>query len=156
MSESNKQFEIKIRDNERNEIVVKFEEVMDTMQAIDELFRVKGAIEKRDSIHRIREICETTDSQVYIPRDGKDLQKARWVSVATSASYPNGVPVELILAKTGLSSTELSAYCTSKNNPTSKYLYSDGKSIFMKPDGIGWLLKLLEKDDQIEKTEENV
>ena len=130
--------------------VVRFSDASETMEALDKLDSIKSIHQLRKTILRIRKICRTDDGLVHYPRDEIKLPKARWVTVSVSASYPNGVPVDFLLSKSGLSSDELSAYHSSKNNPTSKYLFIQDNLMKITTDGIIWLLSLLEKDKQVE------
>ncbi|MHA1862787.1 MAG: hypothetical protein ACTSWA_03380, partial [Candidatus Thorarchaeota archaeon] len=149
MYDDEDRFEIRLKSETGEEFVVSFSNPEDSMKSIDALLRVKGAFEKRDSILQIKTLCQTDDERVYFPKDGLDLPKARWVSVAAAASFPVGIPVTLITTKTSLKPNEISAYCTSKNNPTSRYLCMEGGPVFIFPEGIDWVLGLLKKDSQI-------
>ena len=73
------------------------------------------------------------------------------MTLAAAASFPNGVPRELIMERSGLSAAKLNAYCTSKNNPTSRYLYTDSGMIYIIPEGVDWLIGLLKKDSKIKE-----
>ena len=133
--------------------VVRFMDKNDVFEALNRLMTIKFAYEHRFDIRRIREICQSEDNRVFFPLNDVNLPKARWVSVSAAASYPHGVPVDEISARTGLKSSEISAYCTSKNNPTSEYLHSDKGLIYFSAEGYNWLIGLLEKDKQIENKE---
>lgn len=154
-----KHFEIKLINEEKQEFTVSFTSSAESLDAIDSLLRIKSAVEKRDTIIRIRVICYTEDNHIFFPEDSANLPKARWVSVSAAASYPRGVPVDEIVTRTGLTPGKVSAYCTSKNNPTSKYLYKEDRAVFINPEGIDWLFGLLKKDKQIDedgdRSEEN-
>ncbi|MHA1863236.1 MAG: hypothetical protein ACTSWA_05655 [Candidatus Thorarchaeota archaeon] len=130
--------------------VVRFSSASETMAALDELDSIKSIHQLRKTILRIRKICRTEDGLIHYPLDKIELPKARWVTVSVSASYPIGVPVDFLLSKSGLSPGELSAYHSSKNNPTSKYLFVQDGLMKITMDGITWLLSLLEKDKQVE------
>jgi len=125
------------------EFRVLFDSVDDVNSAIDDLQRMKLAYSVRDEIHELRKRCSTTDGVAYYPRDDATLPKARWVMLAAAASFPSGVPVSLVVKKLHVSPEQLSAYCTSKNNPTSRYLYMKEDKVHTKPEGIPWLKTLL-------------
>lgn len=149
-----KRFKIKLRNEEEQEFNVSFTDAEESLGIIDDLHRVKGAFEKRDLILNIRKICQTEDNRLFFPDDKTNLPKARWVSVSAAASYPRGVPVDEIISRTDLTPEKVSAYCTSKNNPTSKYLFKGDGIVFITPDGIDWLFNLLKKDKQIDEVVE--
>lgn len=146
---SNILFEIHSKIDENTICVVKFAQASEAMIALDELDKILMIRKLREMILAIRTICMTEDTIVYIPKDDVDLPKARRVTVSVSATYPNGVPIDIILRTTGLKPAELSAYYSSKNNPTSKYLYVSGNLLHIRPEGISWLFGLLRKDKQI-------
>ena len=125
------------------EFSVLFDSVDDVYSAVDDLHRMRLAYSIRDDIQELRKRCTTTDGVVYYPKDDTTLPKARWVMLAAAASFPRGVPVSLVVKKLRVSSEQLSAYCTSKNNPTSRYLYMKEDSVHTKPEGIPWLVTLL-------------
>lgn len=149
-----KRFRVMLRSQDGEEFSASFGNVDESLETLEDLLRVRGAFEKRDLILRIRGICETEDERTFFPHAKTNLPKARWVSVAAAASYPRGVLVDDILSRTDLSSEKVSAYCTSKNNPTSKYLYRGGNRVFITPNGIDWLFNLLKKDKQIDDISE--
>ncbi len=149
-----KRFKIKVRNEDKQEFSVSFTEAEESLEMIEELNRIKGVYEKHKTILRIRGICKTEDNALYYPDESTKLPKARWVTVSAAASYPRGVPVNEIVSRAGLTPDEVSAYCTSKNNPTSNYLSKKDGAGFITPDGIDWLFGLLKKDKQIEEVEE--
>jgi hypothetical protein len=147
-------FEIKLVNKEKQEFSVSFTEVKESLDVIEDLLTVKGTLEKQPLIKKIRDICQNEDDILFFPNNKIILPKARWVSVSAAASYPRGVPIDDIVSRTDLTSEKVSAYCTSKNNPTSRYLFRRGDEIFISPDGIDWLFGLLKKDKQIEEVED--
>jgi hypothetical protein len=144
-----KRFKIKVRSEDKKEFSVSFTDAEESLDMIEDLERVKGAYEKRSVIMRIIGICKTEDGILFFPTAELGLPGARWVTAAAAASYPRGIPVNEIVSRTDLTSKKVSAYCTSKNNPTSNYLFKKDDAIFITPDGIDWLLCLLRKDKQI-------
>ncbi|MGY5881770.1 MAG: hypothetical protein RTV31_16085 [Candidatus Thorarchaeota archaeon] len=152
-NDSELRFELHSNIDDNITLVVRFADALETMTALDELDTIKSIHRLRKTILRIKKICQTEDGLVYYPKDKVDLPKARWVTVSVSASYPNGVPVDFLLSKSGLSAAEFSAYHTSKNNPTSKYLFVQDNLMKITPEGITWLLNLLEKNKQLETEE---
>ena len=153
-NEETKRFKIKLGNEEEQEFSVSFIDAEESLEMIEDLHRVKGAFEKRGAILKIRRICQTKDNHLFFPDDKTNLPKARWVSVSAAASYPRGIPVNEIVARTDLTPEKVSAYCTSKNNPTSKYLYKGDGAVFINPEGIDWLFGLLKKDKQIDEDED--
>lgn len=152
MSNEN-QFEFEIYESFREtQIVVKFQEANNSLWTMDELAKVKDAYILQSDRSKIRSICIRKDEDVYIPRKDINLPKARWLTVATSASYPNTVLIAAIQKESQLSAKEISAYSTSKNNPSSQYLEIEDGFVRIIPSGIRWVLNLLEKDSQIEGT----
>ena len=149
-SKSNR-FEICDKDDDEVEFTVKFDSLDDVYQAADDLLQLKSVYRLMKKVRDLRSLCQTDDKQTFIPKEGEEIPKARWVTLAAAASFPNGVPRKLIMERLGLSTSQLNAYCTSKNNPTSKYLYVDSEMIYIIPEGSDWVMGLLKKDDQIEK-----
>lgn len=152
-NKENKRFKIKLRNEEEQEFSVTFSDAEESIEMIEDLHRVKGAVEKRGTILKIRGICQTEDNHLFFPDVKTNLPKARWVSVSAAASYPRGIPVDEIVTRTDLTPEKVSAYCTSKNNPTSNYLFKRDGAVFITPEGIDWLFGLLKKDKQIEEVE---
>jgi hypothetical protein len=136
-------FEIHSNENEKVSLVVKFSDSSEVMTALDELERIQDTIQMRQSILRIREICDTDDRVIYYPKKDVELPKARWLSVAAAASFSKGIPIETILEKSELDRKTIAAYCTSVNNPTSKYLSIKDDSVMISPEGISWVFSLL-------------
>lgn len=146
------EFELSEKYNDKT-ITVRFRDSSYTMRALDELSRIKSEYELRSTRTRIRSICVLSHDDVYIPRGDVSLPKARWLTVSAAASYPNGVPIDTIVQHSELTEAEISAYCTSKNNPTSEYLETRDENIEITPSGMEWVLGLLEKDNQLEKVD---
>lgn len=149
-SRSNR-FEICDEDEDEVEFTVRFDSLDDVYQAADDLLQLKSVYRLMKIVRDLRNLCQTDDGQIYIPKEGEEIPKARWVTLAAAASFPNGVPRKLIMERSGLSASQLIAYCTSKNNPTSKYLHVDSEMIYIIPEGIDWVMGLLKKDGQIEE-----
>ena len=142
-------FEIHSKEVENILFVVKFTNSSDTMNALDELDKIRLMQQMRQSILRIRKICDTDDGAIYYPKRDVELPKARWLSVAAAASYSKGIPIETVLERSELDRKTIGAYCSSINNPTSKYLTVIADIIHINQEGIEWLLNLLVKDKQI-------
>jgi hypothetical protein len=119
------------------------------MSALDKIDEIRSIMHMRQSILRIRNMCESDDGIVYYPRSDIKLPKARWLSSAAAASFPKGIQIELVLEKSELDRKSIQAYCTSVNNPTSAYLSIKDDIVYINSDGIEWLLSLLVKDKQI-------
>ncbi len=130
--------------------VVKFSNASETMAALDELDSIKSIHRLRKTILRIRKICRTVDGLVHYPRDEIELPKARWLSVAATASFSVGIPIDTIIEKSALDRKTVAAYCTSVNNPTSEFLTVIEDRVHINSKGIPWLLNLLVKDKQID------
>ena len=132
---------------ERNDKGIEFKVVFDSLDEVQDalldLQTMKQAYELQGTIQALRERCDTVDGEVYIPNPQQNLPKARWVMLAAAASFPKGVPIEEPLKKLGIEKAALQAYCTSKNNPTSKYLYIRDEQVFTNPEGITWVDNLL-------------
>ena len=142
-------FEIHSKINDDTSIVVKFQDSSDTMIALDELDNIKSIHEVRQTILRIRNICQTDDGNRFYPKTDVKLPKARWLSVAAAASYSAGIPIDIIVEKSELDRKIVAAYCTSVNNPTSQYLTIIEERVHINSRGVEWLLNLLVKDKQI-------
>ncbi|MGV9104088.1 MAG: hypothetical protein ACOC3C_08245 [Candidatus Thorarchaeota archaeon] len=138
MSHSN-EFKFEIHNvQDGDEIIVKFSSANEAIHALDELAKVREAYQTHSDRQAIRSICILRDDEIYLPKEEISLPKVRWITVAAAASYPQGIPLTLSQEKTGLSQSAISAYCTSENNPTSEYLYTDGESIHINAEGVGW------------------
>ncbi|MHA2322400.1 MAG: hypothetical protein ACXACG_12180 [Candidatus Thorarchaeota archaeon] len=140
---SKRKYEVCERNDKGIEFKVVFESLEEVHDALLELQNMKQAFELQGTIQTLRGRCDTSDGKVYIPNDLQKLPKARWVMLAAAASFPNGVPIKQPLKRLGIDNAALSAYCTSKNNPTSKYLYIRDEMIFTNPEGITWVDGLL-------------
>ncbi len=141
---SNKRkYELCERNDQGIEFKVVFESLEEVYDALLELQTMKQAYELQGTIQSLRERCETSDGKSYTPTDDQKLPKARWVMLAAAASFPNGVLITKPLKKLGITNDALSAYCTSKNNPTSKYLYIRDDKVFSNSKGITWVNSLL-------------
>lgn len=151
---SSNRFEICDENEDEVEFTVKFDSLEDVYQAVDDLFQLKSVYRLMKIVRDLRKLCQTNDGWTFIPQKEDEIPKARWVTLAAAASFPNGVPRKLIMEGSGLSAAKLNAYCTSKNNPTSKYLYVDSEMIYIIPEGIDWVMGLLKKDGQIEEEAE--
>ena len=123
----------------------------ESLDSVDNLLRVKGAVETREAIPRLRELRQTEDNRTLFPDEGSSLPKVRWAAMSAAGSYPRCVSVDEIVSRSGLMSQEISAYCTSKNNPTPKYLYKVDGTVLVRPEGIDWWINLPRKDRQIEE-----
>jgi hypothetical protein len=140
---NSRRYEVSDRNNEGMEFKVSFESLDEVQDALSDLQTMKQAYDLQGTIQSLRNRCDTFDGLVYIPNDRQQLPKARWVMLAAAASFPKGVPIEQPLKKLGINKSALNAYCTSKNNPTSKYLYIIDEIVFTKPEGITWVDNLL-------------
>lgn len=149
-----KSFEIHHKIDDNTLVVVKFQDSSNTMIAFDELDRIISFHKVRQSILMIRSICKTDDGNTFYPIVDIKLPKARWLSVAAAASYPIGIPIDIIIQKSKLDRKTIAAYCSSTNNPTSEYLTIIDDRVSMDFKGIEWLLKLLVKDKQIKNIEQ--
>lgn len=143
-------FEIQQKVNDEKTIVVKFADSSNAMVALDKLDKINQTIRMRESILRIRSICETDDGIIYYPKANAILPKARWLSVAAAASYSTGIPIDTIVERSKLDRKSIAAYCGSVNNPTSEYLTIIQDNVHIDSKGINWLLNLLVKDKQIQ------
>ena len=148
---SSNRFEICDEDEDEVEFTVKFDSLDDVYQAADDLLQLKSVYRLMKIVRDLRNLCQTDDGRTFIPKKGEEIPKARWVTLAAAASFPNGVPRNLIMEGSGLSAAKLNAYCTSKNNPTSRYLHADSEMIYIIPEGIDWVMGLLKKDGQIQE-----
>lgn len=146
-----KSYEIHSKINDDTSIVVKFQDTSSTMTVLDELDGIRSILEMRETIMRIRSICQTDDGNRFYPKTGVKLPKARWLSVAAAASYSVGIPIDIIIEKSEIDRKTIAAYCGSANNPTSEYLTIIDDRVHIDSKGIEWLLNLLIKDKQIEK-----
>jgi len=144
------ELELKTTSEDGVEFIVRFSGYENIINAFDRLDWMKSAYRFKNDAKKIRTICQTNDGRIFYPIQKTNLPKARWAFVTAVASFPIGVPVDFILEKTGLSSSELSSYCTSKKNPSYKYFFIDSGLLQVHPDGIGWVYKNLIKDGQIE------
>lgn len=151
---SRNSFEIIRRSEDNTEFHVRFDSLEEVLEAIDELSTAIAAYELRHFIYRLREICQTSDEMIFYPQSDIDLPKARWITVTAAASFPRGVSISSIQENSDLKAKEVHAYCTSKNNPSSKYLYIVKGIMHIKSEGIMWVIGLLEKDGQIEMDNE--
>jgi len=148
---SSNRFEICDKDEDEVEFTVRFDSLDDVYQAADDLLQLKSVYRGMKIVRDLWNLCEINVSGVFIPKKSIEIPKARWVTLAAAASFPNGVPRNLIMEGSGLTAAKLNAYCTSKNNPTSRYLYADSEMIYIIPEGIDWVMGLLKKDGQIEE-----
>lgn len=154
MGDNDRKYTISERVKNR-EFKVTFTSIDEAHNAICDLEYLILAQDLYPTIKRLRNLCTTQNQEVYYPKSDIDLPKARWIMVTAAASYPRGIPISLVLDSIEITQAQLNAYCTSKNNPTSKYLHTDGGLIYISLDGIDWLIELLEKDKQIEKVEKS-
>ena len=133
---------------EKNDKGIEFKVIFDSLDEVQDalldLHTMKQACELQGTIQSLRERCDSPDGIIYIPNDQQELPKARWVMLSAAASFPKGVPVDQPLKKLGIDKAALNAYCTSKNNPTSKYLYIKNDKIYTSSSGITWVQSLLE------------
>lgn len=144
-------FEICDEDEDEVEFTVRFDSLDDVYQAVDDLLQLKSVYRLMKKVRDLRNLCQTNDGRTFIPKKGVEIPKARWVTLAAAASFPNGVPRKLITERSSLSAAQLNAYHASKNNPTSRYLYADSEMIYIIPEGIDWVMGLLKKDGQIQE-----
>lgn len=142
-------FEIHFKEDETTSIVAKFFSSSDTMDALDEIDKIRSIRQMKESILKIREICSTDDGRIYYPSLGIELPKARWLAVAAAASYPKGIPIDMVVEKGSLDRKSIAAYCTSANNPTSDFLTVIEDSVHINIRGVEWLFALLMKDGQL-------
>ena len=149
-------FEICRKSEDGTEFRVRFDSVEDALEAVERLSRVAAAYELRHIIYRLRNLCQTLDGRVFCPKSDVDLPKARWMTVAAASSFPRGVPMQTVVENSDLTLKSINAYCTSKNNPTHEYLDIEGDMVYITPEGIRWVVALLEKDCQIERIEEAI
>jgi hypothetical protein len=138
-----RRYEVCERNDKGIEFKVVFESLDEVQDALLDLQTMKQSHELYGTIRSLQERCDTSDGRVYIPNDQQELPKARWVMLAAAASFPKRVPIEQPLKKLGINKDALNAYCTSRNNPTSKYLYIDDGKVYTKPSGITWVDSLL-------------
>ena len=146
-------FEICRKSEDGTEFRVRFDSVEDALEAVGRLSRVTAVYELRHTIYRLRNLCQTLDRSIFYPKSDVDLPKARWMTVAAASSFPRGIPMQTIVENSDLTPKSINAYCTSKNNPTHEHLYLEGDKVYITPEGIRWVVALLEKDGQIEKIE---
>jgi hypothetical protein len=138
-----RKYEVCERNEKGLEFKVCFDSIDEIQDALLDLQTMKRAYELQGTIQSLRERCGTSDGKAYIPSDDQKLPKARWVMLAAAASFPNGVPIDQPLKKLDIEKAALHAYCTSKNNPTSRYLYIKDEMVFTNPEGITWVDGLL-------------
>ena len=148
---SSNRFEICDESEDAVEFTVKFDSLDDAYQAADDLLQLKSVYKLMKKVRDLRNLCQTNDKRIFIPMKSVKIPKARWITLAAAASFPNGVPSKLIIERASLNAAQLNAYCTSKNNPTSKYLYVDGDLIYVIPEGVDWVIGLLKKGGILEE-----
>ena len=139
-----RKYEVCEKSDKGIEFKVVFDSLDEVQEALMDLQTLKQAYELRGTIQSLRDRCDSLDGKIYIPNDQQELPKARWVMLAAAASFPKGVPIDQPLKKLGIDKAALNAYCTSKNNPTSKYLYIKDDKVHTSPSGITWVQGLLE------------
>lgn len=137
-----RKYEILERNSNGIEFKVFFQSLDEVLDAFRDLSTMREAYNLQGIIQNLQNLCESGDGEIFIPTDNS-LPKARWVMLSAAASYPKGVPIRIPLEKLSIDNSTLSAYCTSKNNPTSRYLYIRDEKVFTKPDGISWVDGLL-------------
>ena len=137
-----RKYEILEKNSDGIEFKVFFDSLDEVMDALRDLRTMRESYDLEATIRNLQNLCESVNGRVFMPTKD-DLPKARWVMLSAAASYPNGVPTSIPMDKLGINKAALQAYCSSKNNPTSKYLYIDNDLIFTNAEGIPWVAELL-------------
>jgi len=147
------ELQVKTTSDHEIEFIIRFSNHENIIDVFDRLEWMKSAYKYKNDIGSIRNMCQTDDNTIFYPTNKVKLPKARWAFVSATASFPIGVPVDFIIENSGLTSKELSSYCTSKKNPSYKYFFIDSGLLQVHPEGIGWVYKNLRKDKQIPELE---
>ena len=105
-----RKYEVCERNDEGIEFKVVFDSLDEVQDALLDLQTMKQAYELQGTIQYLRERCDTSDGEVYIPNPQQNLPKARWVMLSAASSFPKGVPIEEPLKALGIDKAALQAY----------------------------------------------
>ncbi len=137
---------LRTRINDETTFEVDIPDLSSALTAVKEIDTMKKLYELNQIVDKLRVICETEDGVIYFPLDNQEMTQAKQLTLTSAASFPVGVPIEFLITKVEMTRSSISAYCSSKNTPTSRYLKIEENQVHINSEGIEWIFNLLKHD----------